>query len=67
MVFNKGKNKGVKRSDTPTPIWLCDYLHEIISKQYNPKNILDPCSGDSRLTNKFDCNKIEYEIRWFGT
>tara|TARA_R110001606_G_scaffold205976_1_gene353628 strand:+ start:237 stop:779 length:543 start_codon:yes stop_codon:yes gene_type:complete len=63
MVFNKGQNKGKKRSDTPTPVWLCDYLHEIITSQYNPLSILDPCCGDSRLTNKFDCDKIEYEIK----
>jgi type I restriction-modification system DNA methylase subunit len=63
MVYNKKENKGVKRNDTPTPIWLCDYLNEIITSKYDPKCILDPCSGDSRLTNKFNCNIIEYEIK----
>lgn len=63
MVYNKKENKGTKRSDTPTPIWLCDYLHTIITEHYKPTTILDPCAGDSRLTNKFECNKIEYEIK----
>ena len=63
MVYNKKQNKGEKRSDTPTPLWLCDNLYEIIAEHYNPKTILDPCCGDSRLTNKFNCNKIEYEIK----
>ena len=30
-VYNKGENKGQKRSDTPTPIWLCDFLYELLS------------------------------------
>lgn len=63
MVYNKKENKGEKRSDTPTPHWLCDYLNEIITEHYNPKTILDPCCGDGRLTKKFNCNKIEYEIK----
>jgi len=63
MVYNKKENKGVKRNDTPTPTWLCDYLHEIITSQYAPTSILDPCSGDSRLTKKFNCDIIEYEIK----
>ena len=63
MVYNKKENKGLKRNDTPTPTWLCDYLNEIITSKYDPKCILDPCSGDSRLTNKFNCNTIEYEIK----
>jgi type I restriction enzyme M protein len=64
MVYNKSKNKGKKPTDTPTPTWLCDYLHEIITEHYSPKCILDPCSGDSRLTKKFEnSKKIEYEIK----
>ena len=64
MVYNKKENKGVKRSDTPTPGWLCTYLHEIITKHYKPEIILDPCCGDGRLTNRFDKSKIiQYEIK----
>jgi len=63
MVYNKKENKGQKRSDTPTPIWLCDNLHEIIAEHYKPEIILDPCCGDGRLTNKFNSKIIQYEIK----
>jgi len=63
-IYIKKDNKGKKPTDTPTPVWLCDYLHEIISPHYKPKCILDPCCGDSRLTTKFEeSKKIEYEIK----
>ena len=60
MVYNKKENKGQKRSDTPTPIWLCDNLHEIIAEHYKPGIILDPCCGDGRLTNKFNSQIVDY-------
>ena len=62
-VYNKGENKGDKKSDTPTPIWLCDFLYELLSvNEY--KNILDPCCGDKRLTKNFkNSNIINYEIK----
>ena len=61
-VYNKKQNKGSKRSDTPTPFWLCDYLYNLLNiNKYNI--ILDPCAGDKRLTNNFDCNIINYEIK----
>tara|TARA_Y100000401_G_C8313923_1_gene221356 strand:- start:582 stop:1124 length:543 start_codon:yes stop_codon:yes gene_type:complete len=62
-VYIKKDNKGKKRSDTPTDLRICKFLHEIISEQYNPQKILDPCAGDRRLTNLFDCEVINYEIK----
>lgn len=62
-VYNKKQNKGKKRSDTPTPIWVCDYLYNLV-KDNNYKNILDCCCGDKRLTRNFDnVNIINYEIK----
>lgn len=62
-VYNKKENKGVKRSDTPTPKFVCDYLYNLV-KDNNYKNILDPCCGDKRLTSNFkNCNIINYEIK----
>ena len=62
MVYNKSKNTGKKPTDTPTPIWLCEYLHEILGSK--PSKILDPCCGDHRLTTKFvDSKIIEFEIK----
>jgi type I restriction enzyme M protein len=62
-VYNKKENKGEKRSDTPTPLFLCDYIYNLI-KDNNYKNILDPCCGDKRLTKNFkNCNIINYEIK----
>ena len=62
-VYNNSQNKGTKRSDTPTPLWLCDFIYDLLKdEKYN--NILDPCSGDKRLTNNFkDINIINYEIK----
>tara|TARA_R110002126_G_scaffold18542_2_gene70842 strand:- start:776 stop:1315 length:540 start_codon:yes stop_codon:yes gene_type:complete len=62
-VYNKKQNKGIKPSDTPTPIWLCDFLYKLLSiKEY--KNILDPCCGDKRLTKNFsNSNIINFEIK----
>ena len=34
-----------KRSDIPTPRWLCDWLHRTISPVYPAKVILDPSAG----------------------
>tara|TARA_R110000824_G_scaffold80680_1_gene202919 strand:- start:753 stop:1304 length:552 start_codon:yes stop_codon:yes gene_type:complete len=69
MVMNKGKNKGVKRSDVPTPEWLCEFLYNLVKDQ-NFQKVLDPCCGDRRLTKRFDCPKtqlpcevINYEIK----
>lgn len=64
-VYNKGQNKGTKKSDTPTPIWLCDYLYNLLSDyEEDFKTILDPCAGDKRLTNNFNNSKIiNYEIK----
>lgn len=62
-VYNKGENKGQKRSDTPTDKRICQFLHQIISENYNPQKILDPCCGDRRLTELFDCDVINYEIK----
>lgn len=63
MVYDTGKNKGTKRSDTETPLELCDMIYNIITEHYKPNCILDTSCGDSRLTKKFDCKKIEYEIK----
>jgi len=61
-VYNKGENKGKKPTDTPTPIWLCDFIYRLIGEDF--KIILDPCSGDNRLTNNFKNSKIiNYEIK----
>ena len=62
-VYIKKDNKGKKRSDTPTDIRICNFLTSLIKMHYNPKNILDPCCGDKRLTHGFDCNIINYEIK----
>tara|TARA_R110001632_G_scaffold74338_1_gene170181 strand:- start:1118 stop:1651 length:534 start_codon:yes stop_codon:yes gene_type:complete len=63
MVYNTGTNKGKKRNDTPTPIWLCDFIYTLL-KDRNYKNILDCCSGDCRLTKNFSNSKIiNYEIK----
>lgn len=61
--MNRGHNKGVKRSDTPTPLWLCEWLHNLVKDQ-SFKTILDPCCGDKRLTSLFkDSEIINYEIK----
>ena len=62
-VYNKGENKGSKRSDTPTDKRICNFLYKIISEHYNPRKILDPCCGDKRLTELFNCEIINYEIK----
>ena len=49
-VYNKGENKGEKRSDTPTDKRICKFLYNIIIDNYSPTRILDPCCGDKRLT-----------------
>ena len=62
-VYNKKENKGKKRTDTPTDKRICKFLHKIISEKYEPKNILDPCCGDKRLTELFNCKVTNYEIK----
>tara|TARA_R100000963_G_scaffold30805_1_gene22120 strand:+ start:165 stop:749 length:585 start_codon:yes stop_codon:yes gene_type:complete len=63
-VYIKKDNKGKKRNDTPTPYFLCEFLHDIIIKHYNPKIILDTSAGDKRLTYFFKDSKIiNYEIK----
>ena len=62
-VYNKKENKGAKRSDTPTDKRICSFLFKLIKEHYNPTLILDPCCGDRRLTNDFNCDKINYEIK----
>jgi hypothetical protein len=62
-VYNKKENKGTKRSDTPTDRRVCKFLYDIISDAYNPTTILDTCCGDRRLTELFNCNVINYEIK----
>lgn len=63
MSYNKSENKGIKRSDTPTPHGICDFLYNIISDKYNPQIVLDPAAGDKRLTHNFKCKTINYEIK----
>tara|TARA_R110000803_G_scaffold91831_1_gene159338 strand:+ start:230 stop:772 length:543 start_codon:yes stop_codon:yes gene_type:complete len=63
-VYNKGENKGKKRSDTPTDRRICKFLYDIIKPEYTPTTILDPCCGDKRLTELFtNCKIINYEIK----
>jgi hypothetical protein len=62
-IYQKQMNKGKKRSDTPTPDYIIDFLSDLIKSKYKPHTILDPCAGDGRLTKHFDCNKINYEIK----
>tara|TARA_R110002124_G_scaffold76960_4_gene206153 strand:+ start:1761 stop:2303 length:543 start_codon:yes stop_codon:yes gene_type:complete len=62
-VYIAKNNKGKKRSDTPTDLRVCAFLYEIISEKYKPTKILDPCSGDRRLTNLFNSDVINYEIK----
>ena len=62
-MYNVNNNKGKKRSDTPTPLWLCDFIYNLI-KDRDYKTILDCCSGDGRLTKNFNnVNIINYEIK----
>ena len=66
MVMNKSKNKGKKRSDTPTPPEICSWLATLIKKHYTLTKdckILDPCCGGRNLTKDFDCEIINYEIK----
>ena len=62
-VYNKKENKVTKRNDTPTDKRICKFLYDIINENYEPKTILDTCCGDKRLTELFDCNVINYEIK----
>jgi hypothetical protein len=62
-VYIKKDNKGKKRNDTPTDERVCEFLFHLIKEHYNPKCILDPCCGDRRLTKRFDCDIINYEIK----
>ena len=52
-----------KRSDTPTNLKVCEFIHNIVSAKYSPKKILDPCAGDRRLTFMFNTDTINYEIK----
>jgi hypothetical protein len=64
MPYNKTENKGTKRSDTPTAIPVCEFLYELINEHIKPETVLDPCSGDGRLTKGIVCNHIiNYEIK----
>tara|TARA_R110000824_G_scaffold42883_3_gene125645 strand:+ start:1609 stop:2151 length:543 start_codon:yes stop_codon:yes gene_type:complete len=62
-VYIKALNKGKKRSDTETPLELCKMIYELVSSKLKPTKILDPCCGDKRLTNLFDAEIINYEIK----
>ena len=62
-VYAKQENKGRKRSDTPTPEKICDFIYDLVMKHYSPSKILDTSAGDGRLTKRFDCEKINYEIK----
>jgi len=65
-VYNKAENNTKKRSDTPTPIELCDYIYSLLKDRCdnNITYILDPCSGDRRLTNNFiNASITNYEIK----
>jgi hypothetical protein len=35
-----------KRSDVPTPMWLCDFIADLYP---DVKSVLDPCYGDTRM------------------
>ena len=61
-MMNKIQNKGFKRSDTPTPDKLCEFIFNLL-KDENIHTILDPACGDCRLTSRFNCNKINYDIK----
>tara|TARA_R110000787_G_scaffold86788_1_gene184965 strand:- start:4200 stop:4742 length:543 start_codon:yes stop_codon:yes gene_type:complete len=62
-VYVKKDNKGVKKSDTATDKRICNFLHQILDDKYSFNKILDPCCGDRRLTELFDCDVINYEIK----
>jgi len=62
-VYVKKDNKGKKRSDTPTNLKVCEFIHNIVSAKYSPNKILDPCAGDGRLTFMFNTDTINYEIK----
>lgn len=62
-IYVAKDNKGKKRNDTPTDERVCEFLYNIIIKNYKPTCILDPCCGDKRLTKRFDCKVINYEIK----
>ncbi len=53
-----------KRSDIPTPLWLCDWLYRTISPVYPARRILDPSAGDDRLTAPWnDTEVVRYELK----
>lgn len=52
-----------KRSDVPTPIWLCEYIASLYP---DAQTVLDPCEGDGRLLAPFKrrgCVTIGYEMK----
>jgi hypothetical protein len=63
MPYNKSENKGKKSTETATPLWLCDFLYDLL-KVNDYKIILDCAAGDKRLTNNFkNSTIINYEIK----
>jgi len=61
-MYNVKTKKCDKKSDVPTPHIVCDFLYKLL-KVYKPDKILDSCAGDGRLTEKFNCEVISYEIK----
>ncbi len=52
-----------KRSDVPTPLWLCEFIAALYP---DAKTVLDPAEGDGRLLAPFaqrGCTTIGYEIK----
>lgn len=52
-----------KRSDVPTPHWLCEYIASLYP---DTRTVLDPAAGDGRLLAPFarrGCMTIGYEIK----
>jgi hypothetical protein len=62
-MYNVKTKKKEKRNDISTPLLLCKFLYDLLILHYQPKTILDPSCGDGRLTDLFNCDIIQYEIK----
>jgi hypothetical protein len=62
-VVRNDFRKKRKRSDVPTPLWLCEFIAALYP---DAETVLDPAAGDGRLLAPFKrrgCMTIGYEIK----
>tara|TARA_A100001515_G_scaffold145054_1_gene151613 strand:+ start:5617 stop:6213 length:597 start_codon:yes stop_codon:yes gene_type:complete len=56
--------KNPKRADIETPEWVCEEIYKVISEKYDIKKILDPSSGNNRLTAPWKGVEVtEFELK----